>query len=166
MLIIERKMEKYLIELLDKNNRVIVPELGAFIIRQNEPKELVFNDLLAFDDGLLTEYIIQVDKINKSEAQNRIRQYVDNIKKVLDAGDPFKLESIGTLSMDESSRIGFTPGKVAAQAQEPESSMPVEEPEAEPEEDPEKAQEVVEEPETEPETEEKPEAVEEPEANP
>ena len=76
-------MEKFLINLLEKNNRVIIPELGAFIIRQNDPKELVFNDLLAIDDGLLAEHVIQSENISKKEAQDRIRQYANQIKKAL-----------------------------------------------------------------------------------
>ena len=70
-------MEKFLKSLLDQNGRVIIPELGAFIVRQIEPKELVFNDLLAFDDGMLCDFIIQEEKISKSEAQNRIKHFVE-----------------------------------------------------------------------------------------
>ena len=70
-------MEQYLIDLLDKNNRVIVPDLGAFIIRQQEPRELVFNDLLAFNDGMLTSHIKQLEGISMSKAQVRIEEFVD-----------------------------------------------------------------------------------------
>ncbi|MFC2112281.1 hypothetical protein ACFLTA_03355 [Bacteroidota bacterium] len=101
-------MEKYLVTLLELNQRVIVPELGAFILRQNEPKDLVFNDLLAFDDGMLIDHIMQVDKLSKSEAQNRIKQFVDTIKNSLEAGDNYKLGQLGILKMDESSKIEFS----------------------------------------------------------
>ncbi len=72
-------MEKYLLTLLDLNSRVIIPELGAFIIRQNDLNELVFNDLLAFDDGMLIDHIIQAEQLSKSEAQNRIRRFAETI---------------------------------------------------------------------------------------
>jgi hypothetical protein len=100
-------MEKYLTSLLELNNRVIIPDLGAFIIRQQDPKELVFNDLLAFDDGMLTERLIQEEKLSKSEAQNRIKQFVEKVKKVLQKGDNYHLENLGSLTMDASSRINF-----------------------------------------------------------
>jgi nucleoid DNA-binding protein len=101
-------MEKYLIELLESNNRVIVPDLGAFIIRQQEPRELVFNDLLAFNDGMLTAHIKQEEGISMSKAQVRIEEFVDQVKKVLTKGDIYHLENLGYLKMDDSSKIEFS----------------------------------------------------------
>ena len=101
-------MEKYLIELLETNNRVIVPDLGAFIIRQQEPQELVFNDLLAFNDGMLTSHIKQQEGISMSKAQVKIEEFVDQVKKVLTNGDIYHLENLGYLKMDDSSKIEFS----------------------------------------------------------
>lgn len=115
-------MEKYLINLLDLNNRVIIPDLGAFILRQKEPQELVFNDLLAFDDGMLTDKLIQEEKLSKAEAQNRIRQFVEKARKVLEKGDPFPLENLGSLRMDANSRIEFT----MAESREPDAAAETE----------------------------------------
>jgi len=111
-------MEKTLIRLLELNNRVIVPDLGAFIIRQQDPKELVFNDLLAFDDGMLTDYIIQEDKLSKSEAQNRIRQFVEKIRKKINSGDVYQLENLGSLKIDSSSRIAFSSSETVSSSSE------------------------------------------------
>jgi cell division septation protein DedD len=101
-------MEKYLIELLETNNRVIVPDLGAFIIRQQDPQELVFNDLLAFNDGMLTSHIKQQEGISMSKAQVKIEEFVDQVKKVLTKGDIYHLENLGYLKMDDSSKIEFS----------------------------------------------------------
>ncbi len=101
-------MEKYLIELLETNNRVIVPDLGAFIIRQQEPQELVFNDLLAFNDGMLTSHIKQQEGISMSKAQVKIEEFVDQVKKVLTNGDIYHLGNLGYLKMDDSSKIEFS----------------------------------------------------------
>lgn len=101
-------MEKYLIELLETNNRVIVPDLGAFIIRQQEPQELVFNDLLAFNDGMLTSHIKQQEGISMSKSQVKIEEFVDQVKKVLTHGDIYHLENLGYLKMDDSSKIEFS----------------------------------------------------------
>ncbi len=103
-----RTMEKYLNELLETNNRVIVPDLGAFIIRQQEPQELVFNDLLAFNDGMLTSHIKQQEGISMSKAQVKIEEFVDQVKKVLTHGDIYHLEDLGYLKMDDSSKIEFS----------------------------------------------------------
>ncbi len=101
-------MEKYLTSLLESNHRVIVPDLGAFIIRQKEPKELVFNDLLAFDDGILAAHVMQQEDISKPEARSRVKQFVEKVKKQLEAGDPFQLKKLGTLTMESGGRIEFT----------------------------------------------------------
>jgi cell division septation protein DedD len=100
-------MEKYLSNLLELNSRVIVPDLGAFIIRQQDPKELVFNDLLAFDDGMLTDTITREENISKTEAQNRIRQFVENVKKELQDGKTYHIEKLGSLKMDATSKINL-----------------------------------------------------------
>ena len=111
-------MEKYLISLLETNNRVIVPDLGAFIIRQQEPRELVFNDLLAFNDGMLTSHIKQQEGISMSKAQVKIEDFVDRVKKVLTKGDIYHLENLGYLKMDDSSKIEFSVTKfVSARAE-------------------------------------------------
>jgi len=111
-------MEKYLIELLETNNRVIVPDLGAFIIRQQEPQELVFNDLLAFNDGMLTSHIKQQEGISMSKAQVKIEEFVDQVKKVLTNGDIYHLENLGYLKMDDSSKIEFSVTKFLATSAE------------------------------------------------
>ncbi len=100
-------MEKYLISLLEENSRVIVPDLGAFIIRQNEPKDLVFNDLLAFDDGMLTDKLMLEEQILKAEAQSRIKQFVEKARRTLETGEAYPIENLGFLRMDASSRIEF-----------------------------------------------------------
>jgi nucleoid DNA-binding protein len=118
-------MEKYLISLLELNNRVIIPDLGAFIVRQQDPKELVFNDLLAFDDGMLCDRLIQDENISKTEAQNRIRQFVEKARKALEKGEVYNLENLGTLKMDSSSRIEFSGSGMPAGIKETEAKIPV-----------------------------------------
>ncbi|MFC2115535.1 SPOR domain-containing protein [Bacteroidota bacterium] len=148
-------MEKHLTSLLEKNNRVIVPDLGAFIIRQQEPRELVFNDLLAFDDGLLTDQIMQEENKSKAEARDEISKYVENVKKILEDGKAYQLKNIGSLLMDSSGKIEYSTS-VAGKDSIPED-VPVEEPESaepaetEPEDVPVEKPEIAEPAETEPE---------------
>lgn len=110
-------MEKYLSNLLELNSRVIVPDLGAFIIRQQDPKELVFNDLLAFDDGMLTDTITREENISKTEAQNRIRQFVEKVKKELQDGKTYHIEKLGSLKMDATSKINLVSMEEPAEEQ-------------------------------------------------
>ncbi len=102
-------MEKYLLSLLNSNSRVILPGLGAFIIRQEDPLDLVFNDLLAFDDGMLSEFIEKTEGLSREEAESRITDYVDKLKQTLAEEKTLALNGIGILRMDASGKIGFEP---------------------------------------------------------
>jgi hypothetical protein len=101
-------MEKNIIALLDINLRVIIPEFGAFIIRQNEPKVVVFNEFLRYDDGLLIDYIAKIEGIEKEIAGQRIADFVEEATKVLDNGDTFIIKGLGSLIKDSSGKITFT----------------------------------------------------------
>ena len=103
-------MEKKLFSLLEANGRVIVPELGAFILRQRNPREVVFNDLLAFNDGMLSDHLENIDGLTREESQAVIVEFVENIKNNLSKGKEVTLEGLGTLSLENSGKIGFTEG--------------------------------------------------------
>jgi hypothetical protein len=60
-------MEEYLSHLLENNNRVIIPEFGAFIVKNRQPLLLVFNEFLQYNDGAL------IDLITKQEIFQRYK---------------------------------------------------------------------------------------------
>ena len=62
-------MDKILVELLDKNSRVILPDFGAFIIKQKDPKVVIFNEFLRYNDGLLIDYVASSQNIDKEAAK-------------------------------------------------------------------------------------------------
>jgi hypothetical protein len=101
-------MENILINLLEANNRVIVPELGAFILRQKDPRELAFNDLLAFNDGMLSDHLEKTEGLSSEEAEKRIKEFVADTKNNLSKGKNVKLEGLGILSMDAAGKILFS----------------------------------------------------------
>lgn len=112
-------MEKSLLNLLEKNSRVIIPDLGAFIIRQKDPYELVFNDLLAFNDGMLSEYIEKSEGISSGEAESRIAEYVESVKNRITKGEDVVLGELGSLAMDESGKIVFLQGAYPVKKDDP-----------------------------------------------
>lgn len=65
-------MEEILIELLKNNTKVIIPDFGAFIVKQRNPFQVVFNEFLRFNDGLL------IDSISKRKIFQKRR-----LKKIL-----------------------------------------------------------------------------------
>lgn len=100
-------MEKSINALLNNNLRVIIPDFGAFIIRQKEPRIVVFNEFLRYNDGLLTEYIAKTEGIELETALQRVADFTTNITKVLESGKPYNLKGLGKLHQDSSGKIFF-----------------------------------------------------------
>jgi nucleoid DNA-binding protein len=115
-------MEKHILNLLNHNLRVIIPDFGAFIIRQKEPVIIVFNEFLKYNDGLLIDYIAKTEQIEKEIARQKVVDYAENILKTLNAGKEFKIAGVGILRKAESEKIEFIqsgsePPKQSAQKQ-------------------------------------------------
>lgn len=100
-------MEKSINALLDSNLRVIIPDFGAFIIRQKDPRIIVFNEFLRYNDGRLTEYISRTEGIDQETALQQVSDFTVSINKVLDTGKPYTLKGLGQLHKDSSGKIIF-----------------------------------------------------------
>ena len=100
-------MEKYIIELLDNNVRVVLPDLGAFIVKQRKPLKIIFNEFLKYNDGLLIEYVAKSENISKEEATKKVTEYVDGVKGKLDKNEKINITGLGTLKKDPSGNISF-----------------------------------------------------------
>jgi hypothetical protein len=101
-------MNKNIIALLNSNLRVIIPDFGAFIIRQKEPKIVVFNEFLRYNDGLLIENLIKTEGIEMEIALQQLSDYTIHAAKMLETGEVFAIEGLGTLQKDNSGKILFT----------------------------------------------------------
>ncbi len=110
-------ISKYIKELVeDNNNRIIVPDFGAFMI-QNTPngKQISFNDFLKFNDGLLINQIIKAEKITKAEATEKIKSFIKDVEKQFADKKSFEIKDVGFLTRDDQNNIKFE-GKLAAAA--------------------------------------------------
>ncbi|MBI5218448.1 MAG: SPOR domain-containing protein [Bacteroidia bacterium] len=102
-------INQYIRELLSDNNRIIIPDFGAFIARVSsnlkdagslENKTIVFNDILKFNDGLLLNYIIKVENVDITVALQKVTEYTENIKAEFNKGNTYFIEGIGRLQKD------------------------------------------------------------------
>jgi nucleoid DNA-binding protein len=100
-------MDKYIIELLDTNTRVIIPDFGAFIIKQKDPRHIVFNEFLRYNDGLLIEFIAKSENIDKVLAKKKVVEYVDLANKNLKENNEHTLEGLGKLIKESTGKITF-----------------------------------------------------------
>jgi cell division septation protein DedD/nucleoid DNA-binding protein len=112
----------YLIELLRLHDCVIVPDLGGFVTNYrpaemdlatnsfNPPvKELIFTSKLSKNDGLLVNYISEVEGVGYMEARHIISEFVDQIWSKLDNGEQIVFQQIGSLQFDRNEKLIFEP---------------------------------------------------------
>ena len=130
-------ISKYISKLLESHNRVILPDLGAFILKGEKLDTAYFNEFLRFNDGLLSEFICSEEKIDNAVANSEIKAFVENINKQLQEKRSIELEGLGTLYIDNVDKIQFTPLSVGS-APTPKPEVVVEPPKKAPVETPKK----------------------------
>jgi nucleoid DNA-binding protein/cell division septation protein DedD len=134
-------MEEYISLLLENNNRVIVPEFGAFIVKKRHPLSLVFNEFLQYNDGVLIDLISKKENIDSDQAKIKIEQFIKKINDSLDKGEAFQILKLGfliknksgkiSLEESETSIIGITKSEEKEISLDQDKSMIIEEPVAE-----------------------------------
>ena len=108
----------YIQDLLATNNRVIVPNYGAFLVRatskskdantlEEKLKDIYFSPFLKFNDELLEKYIIKKENITKEQAAQKITQFIEDVKKELDQGKPYIIEGFGQFVADKQGKVQF-----------------------------------------------------------
>lgn len=117
-------IDKHISELLHLAECVIIPGFGGLITNyrpsQLNPvqhsfappsKNVVFNSSLKNNDGLLANYIADVDNISYLHAINRINHFVNQLIGRLKSGQIIELENIGSFKLDSEGQIIFEPNK-------------------------------------------------------
>jgi nucleoid DNA-binding protein len=83
-------LSNYLKALIESNNRIIIPDFGAFMIQDSpEGKQISFNDFLKFNDGLLVNQIIKTDKVSKIQATDQIKEFITEVEKSFAQNKPY-----------------------------------------------------------------------------
>ena len=116
------QLETYISDLLYRYDCVIVPQFGAFLTHRisaklNETthsfhppkKALSFNEQLQTNDGLLANYIAEVEKVPYLVAVEKIAKQVKSIKSYLVEGETIELNNIGDLLLNKEGNINFEP---------------------------------------------------------
>lgn len=92
-------MEKYIQKLIADNTRVIIPDFGAFIRPQGDG-EIMFNQFLSFDDGMLVGVVKENENLSEDEAKAKIASFVEGLKNRLGAGETVVLDGVASFSME------------------------------------------------------------------
>ena len=108
----------YIEELLASNNRVIVPNFGAFLVRatskskdantlEEKLKDIYFSPFLKFNDELLEKHIARKEGVTKEEAAEKIKEFIEKVKKELDEDKPFIIKDFGRFESDKQGKVQF-----------------------------------------------------------
>ncbi|PLX10781.1 MAG: hypothetical protein C0594_04380 [Marinilabiliales bacterium] len=120
---------QHLITLLETESRIILPDFGAFIVKQGEQRSIIFNELLKFNDGLIVNYLVKSEGISKDEAEGNLAAFIQKISERLSAEKPYIIENVGVFYTDDKGKIQFDQYKDKAEKSksvEKEASKPEE----------------------------------------
>ncbi|OFX28449.1 MAG: hypothetical protein A2033_14720 [Bacteroidetes bacterium GWA2_31_9] len=103
-------MHKYIKEIIEKQGRLILPDLGAFLTKNiDDKKVLFFNDVLKYNDGTLSGFLAEKEGIDKTEAQKKVTNFIDEINNSLVSDSKFEIADLGMLYKDQKGYINFRP---------------------------------------------------------
>lgn len=88
-------MDKYLQQILNEVNTIIIPGLGALTLTNKTTGDIMFMGFLKHDDGNLSKYIAEKENIPDNEAKNLIAKHVREILAKLDSGDTYDMYQFG-----------------------------------------------------------------------
>ncbi|MCA0131341.1 HU domain-containing protein [Winogradskyella alexanderae] len=116
------QLETYISDLLYRYDCVTVPGFGAFLTNRVSakvhesthtfypPKKVLsFNEQLQSNDGLLANYIAEVEKIPYNTALSKVSKQVRSIKSYLIEGETIQFDNIGELILNNVGKIVFEP---------------------------------------------------------
>jgi len=118
------KIEKYICELLYQHDCVIVPGFGAFITNYNSAKihpvqheffppskVIAFNSNIINNDGLLANFIADIEKISFIDALNLIKEQVNEFSQTLANTRRIEFAGLGILFYDAEQHLQFEPDR-------------------------------------------------------
>ena len=116
------QLSQYISDLLYRYECVTIPDFGAFLSHPISAKiddatsnfyppqkQLSFNVQLKSNDGLLTSYISEIEKISYEKANHKIQKQVVQLKSRLKNGETIVFNHIGELTPSKKGIISFSP---------------------------------------------------------
>ena len=107
-----------LAELIRKNKRLIIPNVGAFLHRDtvsNNQLSITFSPFLKYNDGQLEELLISNYGLSKIEAADQIKKLsIEIIEEIKESGS-YSIPGIGILINDSKGSINLTSEESSSQ---------------------------------------------------
>jgi len=90
---------------LAAHRRLVVPQLGTFIVKEADGT-ILFSELLRRDDGVLRGLLV-AEGLNDLEAAGRIDRFVFEIRHAVQNGTPCPIEGLGVMRPGANGTIAF-----------------------------------------------------------
>ena len=90
---------------LKHNNRIVVPQLGTFIVKPSDGS-IIFSELMRTDDGVLRSLLVAYG-INELAANGMIDRLRFEIKHAISSGEKYTIANFGEFSSGENGTIRF-----------------------------------------------------------
>ncbi len=109
--------------LLHTHDCIIVPGLGGFVVNTTDVEknglwgldaptfELLFNNKLTYNDGLLAESLMKTNNVSYDVAIKKIESACKELKNKLIKGEAVEWDNLGTFKIDTDNNIVFLPNK-------------------------------------------------------
>lgn len=91
---------------LETNKRLVIPQLGAFLVKE-AGKSVVFSELMKRDDGVLRGLLCSEGR-SEVEAAGMIDRFVFEVRNALENGKEYRLAGFGTMKSGPNDTIVFT----------------------------------------------------------
>lgn len=111
--------------LLFEQDCVVIPDFGGFIGNFDSAtflqdgqvlpprKRLVFNEMLQFDDGLLSSYVAAAEQRSREEVKTRLRAFVEHVRSEIRQKEHYRFDQLGTFTLNTEGKLVFAPeGKI------------------------------------------------------
>ncbi len=91
---------------LETHKRIVVPQLGAFLVKEPE-RSIVFSELMKRDDGVLRG-LLMADGRSEVEAAGAIDRFVFEVRHAVESGTEYRLADFGTMMPGPNGTIRFS----------------------------------------------------------
>lgn len=115
-------MNKYIIEFLKQEGRVIIPDFGCLSL--SDDGKVVFNTYIKFDDGKLSSFICEQTGSDKQDVINKISAWARELQAQVNTGVDFELVGLGTFYKTGPDEIDFRSGAASVASTSPVEEKP------------------------------------------
>ncbi len=91
---------------LETHKRIVVPRLGAFLVKEPD-KNIVFSELMKRDDGVLRGLLMAGGR-SEVEAAGAIDRFVFEVRRAVESGTEYRLADFGTMKPGPNGTICFS----------------------------------------------------------